>query len=947
MANDRIGGPPLPSWRIGISPEEETSDPPQLTSGPDWAVDLLPAIVWTTDAQLIITSTGGRELSASEAGGEAIGWPLSRFWEIDDPHALPLTAHHRALRGQSARYEHVRKGRRYLCSVAPATGDAGNIVGCVGIAISLDSDSRAWTLGALRHRTTPLPWRWPLRPRPLPTRAKRTRRVAARRRACRAYHGLAEQHRQQARLLDAALSGSFDFVSIFDRRGRYVYVCPASRKVLEPEVGEVVGRTYRDLGFPPEVVQPFHAEIQRVIADAQPLRNQRDWPTPEGLFCIEYQLTPILDRAGQTAMVLATARDQTRRRHIERQLQQSQERLELAMWSSDLGLWDWNVQTSRVVFDVRWAAMSGYTLDQLEPSTETWQRLVHPDDQPIRQAALVAHLAGATPFYQADFRLRCHSGEWGWFRDRGKVSERDRAGRPLRVTGTQTDLREQKAAEAALEASRNDLARVVASAPIILFSIDQDGNVRVAEGRALEALGYVTERAVGRNFFELDLLEGYPTIIANMRRGLAGESFSDVVEFQDRVFEVHHKPLRSEGRVLGVTGIAIDTTERVRAEQALRESERRFRLLAQHSTDVITHHGADAGILFASMACETVLGYTDEEMKRITPLELFHPDDIGTVLRGVMAVDSGHDVYSVTARVRRKDGSYVWLESTGSILRDPQTGAVREVINHARDISERVDAERRQRQLEGELAHVVRVSTLGEMASGIAHELNQPLAAIAHYAFVARRATSELPPDAARPLGDLLDRLEEQALRAGEIVRRMRDFVRKTAPLRVATQINALVRQVEGLIQPDARLHGVRIMLDLADDLPTIVVDGVQIQQVIVNLVRNAFEALEDVPRNDRLVTIRTALAASDAVEVAVLDRGKGLPQGPSDRIFDPFFSTKPMGIGMGLAISRSIISAHGGKLTGCSDAEQGTVFRFELPSHHAGLVGGEIADDQ
>jgi C4-dicarboxylate-specific signal transduction histidine kinase len=229
---------------------------------------------------------------------------------------------------------------------------------------------------------------------------------------------------------------------------------------------------------------------------------------------------------------------------------------------------------------------------------------------------------------------------------------------------------------------------------------------------------------------------------------------------------------------------------------------------------------------------------------------------------------------------------------------------------------------------QAEVAHVLRVSALGEMAAQLAHELTQPLGAIANYAAGCRRRLQRRDGDP--ELVDVVDRIGREALRAGAIIRRMREFLQKSEPQRQPVDVNELIREVAELLDGEARARGVVVDLQLHSALPAVEADGVEIEQVLINLARNALEAMQGETRPPRLA-IETRLADPDAIEVFVRDSGPGLPQGGTDAIFEPFYTTKPRGLGMGLAISRTIVELHGGTLAASSTAA-GSTFRLTLP---------------
>lgn len=234
------------------------------------------------------------------------------------------------------------------------------------------------------------------------------------------------------------------------------------------------------------------------------------------------------------------------------------------------------------------------------------------------------------------------------------------------------------------------------------------------------------------------------------------------------------------------------------------------------------------------------------------------------------------------------------------------------------------------RLLQDRLMHVSRLSAVGEMASGIAHELNQPLAAVANYAQACERLLGAAQPDL-EEVRDALRQITAQAVRAGDIISRLRGLTRSRESSREVCDVNALIRELADLIESDARTHGSRCRIDLADSLPPLVLDRAQIQQVVLALVRNALEALQTCPNGAREVVVSTARAPDGDVAIEVRDNGPGIGSEIVQRLFEPFCTTKPAGTGLGLASSRTIARAHGGTLD-YRPTEAGACFALCLP---------------
>jgi two-component system sensor kinase FixL len=274
----------------------------------------------------------------------------------------------------------------------------------------------------------------------------------------------------------------------------------------------------------------------------------------------------------------------------------------------------------------------------------------------------------------------------------------------------------------------------------------------------------------------------------------------------------------------------------------------------------------------------------------------------------------------------RKDGSTFPMElSVGEMV----SGEKRYFTGFVRDLTERQATERRLQDVQGELVHVSRLTALGEMASAMAHELNQPLTAAASFMKGCLVLLKRKPLDEAR-LADMISQGADQALRAGQIIRRLRDFVSKGEAERRIESLPQLLEEAGALAMVGARERNVRLRYDIDAAVNLVLADKVQIQQVALNLIRNGIEAMEDVPRKEILVGARPV--ADDLIEVRVSDTGHGIKPEAADQLFQPFMTTKAHGMGIGLSISRTIIEAHGGRIWVEANPGGGTTFRFTLP---------------
>ena len=277
----------------------------------------------------------------------------------------------------------------------------------------------------------------------------------------------------------------------------------------------------------------------------------------------------------------------------------------------------------------------------------------------------------------------------------------------------------------------------------------------------------------------------------------------------------------------------------------------------------------------------------------------------------------------------RQDGSTFPMELSVGEMR---SGDARYFTGFIRDLTERETSEARLRQLQSELVHVSRLSAMGEMASTLAHELNQPLSAITNYIRGSRRLLESDRGDPAK-LAEALDKAGNQALHAGEIIRRLREFVRRGDSQRRATSVAILIEETIQLAMLGAKEQGVQVVIEIDPDLPLVLVDRVQIEQVILNLVRNAAEAMVEADSPEKTLNIKARKISEDFVELEVTDHGPGLAPEVASKLFTPFVTTKENGMGVGLSISRTILAAHGSSIAAESKAGEGTTFRFTLPA--------------
>ncbi|WP_245287041.1 PAS domain S-box protein [Bradyrhizobium sp. Tv2a-2] len=668
---------------------------------------------------------------------------------------------------------------------------------------------------------------------------------------------------------------------------------------------------------------------------------------PDGSLLWVRENAKAMRRSDGRLVVLIACEDITERKATEGALQRSEVLLAQAQELSRTGSFGWNIATGEIYWSRETFRIFAYD-PATPPSTKLVVERTHPEDRADVRAVIVRATREHSDF-EHEYRLLLPDGKVKHVHALARAAING-AGH-LEFVGAVTDITVAKEAEQKLRRSEAYLAEaqrlshtsswawdvrrrdfIYRSAEFFrLFGFDPDENVpaQAIQDRIppedLELQTEVIRRAVKQKDGEIEF---------DFRIALPDGSVK-------RVHSLTHPVLDSDGEVCELIGTHMDVTEqyvaREKLEQtlvALRESEQRFRDYAETASDwlwetgpdhrvtQLSEHTRNSGVLAAS-----VLGRMRWELATDAEAEKWREHRA--------TLDAHLPFRDLVYRTQSSVGAPIYVRTSGKPFFDA-TGkflGYRGVSTDLTAVIRADQAEQALRKAQAELAHVTRVTTLGELTASIAHEINQPLAAVIANAEACLGWLGRSPPNLAAARRSV-EWIVDDANRASEVIRRVRALASKTDTEKALLDINALVREAMALVQRELAKNEVSLRMELAPRLPSIYGDRVQLQQVIINLVMNGIEAMQSVKERPRRLAIRSGQDDLGRVYLRVADTGTGICEADAERIFTPFFTTKSSGLGMGLAICRSIVEAHAGRLSVVRNEEGGATFQFVLPLH-------------
>jgi PAS domain S-box-containing protein len=564
--------------------------------------------------------------------------------------------------------------------------------------------------------------------------------------------------------------------------------------------------------------------------------------------------------------------------------------------------------------------------------------LNHEDERAATADALAKFRSGSLTERQVEKKYLKKDGSLVWLNITTTLVPATETAAPF-LQAIYVDITRRVQSEAALRASDERWRAIFESAAVGIATGDLDGGVLTMNPTFQRMLGYTGDEFRNLTVFEFT----HEDDRAETRR-----FFTGIVTGQQTSYRLEKRYRRKDGATVSadvsasmvpatdttpafLAVVAVDVTDRKRVEAALRASEERWRRIFETSAAGMATARLDGVFTAANPALRRMLDRTEDEIVGRTAMEITDEDERTETANVVANFRSGLlQEYHVEKRYLKRDGSPLWLNITTTLV--PATGTADPFLQAIYiNITDRKRAEEALQQAQADLARFNRVMLLGEMTASIAHEINQPIAAVITNANAGLRWLGAQQPDLDE-VQQALHRIVRDGTRAGEVIGRIRALVKKVPPRRDRLDINEAIREVTALTETEIQRNGVRLQSRLADGLPLVAADRVQLQQVMINLIVNAIEAMSAASERLRELTIVSGADDANDMFVEVQDTGPGLDPEKRDRLFQSFYTTKPDGIGMGLAISRSIAEAHGGRLSAVPNKPRGAVFRLTLP---------------
>jgi PAS domain S-box-containing protein len=611
------------------------------------------------------------------------------------------------------------------------------------------------------------------------------------------------------------------------------------------------------------------------------------------------------------------------------EIQKSEDQLRLIINTIPTLAWSTRLDGSVEFFNRRWLEYTGLIMEQV--LDWGWTVAIHPDDVTSLVDYWRSILASGEPG-EIEGRLRRFDGEYRWFLFRSSPL-RDEAGQVIRWYGTNTDIEDRKRAEGALRAREHNFRSIVDSIPGLVSTMTPTGEAELVNERVMQYTGKTLEEM--RNWLPTIHPEDRALVASRWWGAVETGNPYDVeerIQRNDGVYRWFHArglPLRdAEGHIVRWHVLLTDIEDRKRAEEALRASEIDLGLIVETIPALVWCAAPEGQVTYVN---QRVLDYTGASLGSLAQAgwtNFLHPDDLEPTLRAWAHAIATGQPYEVQFRLRRSDGVYRWFQVLGQPLRDSE-GHMARWYGLLIDIEGRKNMEEALHDTRTRLSRATQIATVGELAASIAHEVNQPLTAVVANGHACLRWLLAEPSNLAEAI-QAAERIIGNGKSAAEIVRRIRALFRQAESEKTPLDLKEVLTEVVRLLKSETVRRGVVVETDLEEDLPTVMADRLQLQQVVFNLLQNGIDAMDTLTDRPKKLVIRSKRQSADTILIEIRDHGAGLND--FDKPFEAFYSTKENGMGMGLAICRSIIDAHHGRLWAAPTAGPGATFCFTLP---------------
>jgi PAS domain S-box-containing protein len=584
-----------------------------------------------------------------------------------------------------------------------------------------------------------------------------------------------------------------------------------------------------------------------------------------------------------------------------------------------------------------WLEFSGQTLDFARSHPEAWMTAIHPEDRESTSRAFWDAVRSGRGFTIETRSLRARDGTYRWHLQQAVVLH-DAEGRVLKFVGTTTDIDDQKRAEEELRASETNLRQIIDNIPGLIGTWSPTGELESVNRQVLEYFDKTFEEI--KNWVSSGIIhpDDLPRVISVFTNSITtGYAFDLELRYRRadgvyRWFQVRGLPAHdAEGRIGRWYALLTDIEDRKRAEEELKRSEARHRIVVETASDAVVSIDESGTIILANPATKRIFGYNLEELIG-KPLAILMPGAKRNLhqagFKRYLETGTRHLNWQGTQMTAlRANGDEFPVEvSFGEMTVDRQ----RIFTGFIRDISEKKRSEEELRSTQAELARMMRVMTIGQLTASIAHEVSQPLSGIITNTSTCVRMLNSSPPDVDGAL-ETAKRTMRDGKRATDVIARLRTLLSKRQINIEPVDVNEAAREILALLSGELQKRDLLLLQQFSDQLPQVMGDRVQLQQVILNLLRNASDAMEAVIDRPRRLLIRTE-ADNQSVRLSVQDSGVGIAPEITDRLFESFFTTKEEGMGIGLSVCRSIVEAHRGRLWATRNEGPGATFAFSIP---------------